>query len=423
MTNEKKANKWLSLILMGLAYGAIYRLPYLRETYYLPLQQATGTTNAQLGLLMSAYAIANTVFYFFGGWASDRFSSKKLITFSCITTGIVGFYYATFPPFPVLVVIHMIWAVTTVFTFWSAMLKVISLLGDSNEQGRLFGLLEFFVGITATVLSFVSVGIFSKYGGGIKGFRSTIIFFSISIIVIGILCMIFVQDEKPVKSEEKQVEKATNKEVFEVLKMPRVWLAGVLIFTTYSIFIGFGMLTPYLTKIFNMSQSTAAVVSSIRAYVLLAAGSILGGFIADKMGSRIKLTFIGFIGMFIFSIVYFFLPGKSSFLMLAIINMIVLGFFIYVNKALFFATIGDLNISKKVIGTATGIMSLIGYLPEIFLYTAYGNILDKNPGIGGYKEIFLTMIILAVAGMFAAFALIKMVSKKDVNYTDSIMEK
>lgn len=403
MSKQSNIRKWLTLMIVAMAGGAIYRLPYLRETYYLPLQQASGATNAQLGMLMSAYAIANLVLYFPGGWAADRFSSRKLISFSCVVTGLLGFYYATFPPFTMLVVIHIVFAFTTVFTFWPTMIKAVRLLGDSKEQGRLFGLLEFGRGAISTVLAFASVPLFAKLGEGILGLRGTIIFYSIALIIIGILAFIIIEE----KDSSEESSKVVIKGMLKVLKMPNVWLASLLIFTGYSAFIGFGMVTPYLTEVFNMSESAAATVSVVRAYVLMSAGAILGGFLADKIGSRIKLMFYAFLGMIIFTAVYYFMPGEPKLITIVIANLVILGLFLYSNKALYFSTIDEISIPAEVTGMAAGFMSLVGYFPETFLYTLNGKMLDNNPGIVGYRNIFLLMIAFSVIGFVSAGLLLK----------------
>ena len=101
MENQKTSNatKWLTLIIVAFAGGLITKLPYLRETYMEPLQAATGATKTQLGLIMSAYGIVNFICYFPGGILADKFSSKKLIVFSCIGTAAAGLWYWTMPGF------------------------------------------------------------------------------------------------------------------------------------------------------------------------------------------------------------------------------------------------------------------------------------------------------------------------------------
>lgn len=133
MTKARAGNKWMTLILVAFAGGIITKLPYLRETYMAPLMEATGANATQLGLIMSAYGIVNFICYFPGGILADKFSCKTLIVFSCIGTALAGFWFWTMPSFIWLVVIHAIFAITTVFTFWAAMVKSINRLGDRKS--------------------------------------------------------------------------------------------------------------------------------------------------------------------------------------------------------------------------------------------------------------------------------------------------
>lgn len=79
-----------------LSGGIIYLLPYLREVYYIPLQEALQLSNTQLGVLMSAFGVAAMISYFPGGWLADKISPRKLITISMLSTGMAGIYFATF---------------------------------------------------------------------------------------------------------------------------------------------------------------------------------------------------------------------------------------------------------------------------------------------------------------------------------------
>lgn len=196
--------------------------------------------------------------------------------------------------------------------------------------------------------------------------------------------------------------------------MPTVWLAGILVFATWSIYIGFGMVTPYLSEVFKMGVSLAAIVSSIRAYVLFSAGGLGGGFLADKVGSRIKFMLICFVGMIIFTSVYYFMPGNPNLVNLVVVNMIVLGLFVYCATAVFFSVIDEVKVPKKATGTAAGLISLVGYFPEIFCYTMVGKMVDNNPGVAGYRSVFLFMIGCAVVGLICAIVLLKM-NKKTSN--------
>jgi len=43
--------------------------------------------------------------------------------------------------------------------------------------------------------------------------------------------------------------------------------------------------------------------------------------------------------------------------------------------------------------------SFIGYAPGMFAYTLYGSILDANPGLGGYKRVWLVMFAFSLMGL------------------------
>lgn len=410
MENNKKWKKYLILVLCGIAGSVIYRLPFLRETYYQALAEATGSTNAQLGMLMSAYGIVNLILYLPGGWAADKFSARSLLTFSLVSTGASGLFFATFPPFSIVLLLHGLWAVTTVFTFWSACIKVVSELGDSSEQGRLFGSWYLGKGLTSTILGFITVPLFAQFGEGPDGLRATIIFYSVISILTGIFCWLIIPKKAPAEKENKELG-FTMKDAFTVFKMPAVWIAGLGAFCTWSIYIGFGYITPYLTDIFQMGESQVAIVSVIRANILFAAGGLIGGKLADKCKSRSRFMTYAFIGMLVLTVVYIFMPGAKSMLMLAIINMIALGSFVYCANAVFFSLIGEANVPEKLVGTASGLISLIAYVPDVYLYIVFGNILDGNPGIAGYRIVFAIMVVCAVVGIIATVVLHNMNKK------------
>ena len=411
--------KWITLLTVALTGGVINKICYLRETYYGPLQAATGATNAELGMLMSAFGIANFIFYFPGGVLADKFSSKKLIVFSCFATAVAGLWYSTFPPYRVLMFIHFVFAITTVFTFWAAMVKIVNNLGTPEEQGRLFGSLEGARGAFGALAAFCSVYFFNRAGEGIDGLRATVIYYSVLLVVAGILAAIFIQEPESIKI--KKVKKADKKDapkeklnkgdILTVLKMPRVWLAGILVLANYSALIFHGMITPYLTVAFGLSESTVATLSTIRTYVMMMIGAIVAGFMADKIGSVIKFMKYGFIGMTIFSIGYLLIPANHDKVWMIVLNFIIYGLCLYSIKALYFATIDEVFIPKKLAGTASGIISLVGYCPEMFMYVWVGNIVDNSPGLTGYHKVFMWMVGFAVAGFVAATLLLHLNNK------------
>ncbi len=410
--------KWVTLLAVAFVGGIINKICYLRETYYSPLQQATGATDVELGLLMSAFGIANFIFYFPGGVLADKFSSKKLIVFSALSTALAGFYYSTLPPFEILMGLHVVFAVTTVFTFWAAMVKIVNNLGGPEEQGRLLGSLEASRGLFGTICAFISVYFFTMAGGNeIEGLQITIQYYSVLLIIAGIAAAIFIEEPESMKIQKKtevsdeNKPKVSAKDVLEVAKMPRIWLAGTLVLMNYSALIFHGMITPYLTEAFNLSGDVVAILSTVRTYVMMMIGAMVAGVLADKMGSVIRFMTLGFIGMAIFGVGYSLIPANSEFIWVIVLNFIVFGLCLYSVKALYFATIDEVMVPKHLAGTASGIISLVGYCPEIFMYVWVGQIVDSAPGLEGYYIIFKFIIGFSVVG-FVSGTLLNYLNKK-----------
>ena len=82
---------------------------------------------------------------------------------------------------------------------------------------------------------------------------------------------------------------------------------------------------------------------------------------------------------------------------------------------MYFSTIDEVLVPKRLAGTASGIISLCTYAPEMFLYTVSGNIVDKYVGtatpLKGYHICFIVMAILSVIGFICGTILMRMNKK------------
>ena len=60
--NKSFIKKYGTLLLLAAGAGIIFQLPYIRETFYVPIQNAMNLTDAQMGMLSSGYATMATFF-------------------------------------------------------------------------------------------------------------------------------------------------------------------------------------------------------------------------------------------------------------------------------------------------------------------------------------------------------------------------
>ena len=73
--------------------------------------------------------------------------------------------------------------------------------------------------------------------------------------------------------------------------------------------------------------------------------------------------------------------------------------FYNVNYAMTWAMMDEGAIPVKYSGTAAGVISTIGYLPEIFSSVLAGVLIDQNPGVTGYRYYFGFLIVMLFAGV------------------------
>ncbi|XSZ47183.1 hypothetical protein ACP8HZ_09970 [Francisella noatunensis] len=101
--------KTLELLLLILAGGVIYPIVYLRQNFQDQMLATFNISIFQLGNLYSILGLSFFLGYVPGGWLADKISMKKLITFSLIGTGCIGFYFSTVPSFYSLCFVYLGW--------------------------------------------------------------------------------------------------------------------------------------------------------------------------------------------------------------------------------------------------------------------------------------------------------------------------
>ncbi|HBH3692537.1 TPA: MFS transporter [Clostridioides difficile] len=415
---ESKNNVKRFLIIFILAFGttAMYSLPYMKSSFYDPMQQALALNHTQIGNLLSLYGLVGMVSYFIGGWFADRFSVRKLITFSLIASGILGFYFSTFPSYSMILLIFVLWGFTTILTFFSASVKVVRMQGSESEQGRIFGFYEGLSGVSGTLISFIGLYFFGKFAEITVGFKYVVWLYSAASIICGILLFFLVEEKKDSGASD---EGLSIKSLLKVVTMPKAWLIGLIIFSTYLVFSSLTYLSPYLSEVYVMPMTLVSALSIIRTYVIKMGASPVAGVITDKVGSSIRVMFVGFILMTVSTAAYLVIPKSTGFIWIAVINMIILSVILFGFRGIYFASVSESNISLETTGAVVGFASFIGFSPDAFYYTIAGNWLDKY-GQTGYTYIFILSVVCAVIGIFATYALNKINKRENKGLNNKI---
>jgi hypothetical protein len=73
----------------------------------------------------------------------------------------------------------------------------------------------------------------------------------------------------------------------------------------------------------------------------------------------------------------------------------------YAGHGLYWATLGGCNVPNNIIDLAIGIISMMGYFPEVYLPLLNASLIEHYPGGLGYK---IYNLILSIFGLFGAYA-------------------
>ncbi|WMM24371.1 MFS transporter [Tissierella sp. MB52-C2] len=409
---NKKVKRLLLLFALGLTYGFMYTLPYMSRTFYDQMIAAMGVTNAQLGSLLSIYAMACTLSYLPGGWIADKFKPKTVLLAS--TFGNAAICFLLMVTYRSFTMVKLVWfgaAITGGFAFWPALLKGIRLLGSEEEQGRMFGIFEAMNGVASLLINFIMIYVLSLFADNLLlGFKGAVATMGVLCVIAGIL-IIFLYDEKLTYAEEKTTttEKISIKDYFGVLKYPAVWIVAIIMFGQVTFIAGLSYLTPYSTGVLGLSLTLAASIGTIRNYATRFIGGPLGGYVSDNVFKSASKGQVVSLGLCAISMAMLLLmPGGNNILIIAV--MLLNAIALYMAKGPLYAVISELQVPAAVTGTALAIITVIGYLPDMFVYTLFGKWLDTY-GDAGYSRIFIFTIGVTIVSLLVALVAVKLSNK------------
>ena len=333
----------------------------------------------------------------FGGYLADRVSIRLLLTVSLVGTGLGGFLHLLPLTFPMLVGLYAFWGFTSLFAFWPACVKAVRVLSSPEDKGKSFGWFEGGRGMTAAVMAPLAVvafriGLSASNMDDKMGMRYVIIFYSVLTVLSGLLVFWKMRDESTIEKSER----ITFRDLGKVLKMPAIWIIGLVTFCNYVFTLSLYYFTPYGTSILGMSVTFGAILAACKRF-LCPVSNVGGGYLADKVGTS-SLLFTSFIAMAVGTVAILFLPQATASVLPFVILFLVIYFFYNVNYALTWAMMDEGKIPERYSGTAAGIISTVGYLPEIFCSLLAGVLIDGYPGVTGYRYYFSFLIVMLLLG-------------------------
>lgn len=398
-------NTWLKILVVA-GSGVIYSIPYIMWTFYVPLFDAMGVDNAQFGLIMTVYSLANLPMYVFGGYFADRFNPTKLIIIGLLGTGALGFIYATLPAFSFVLVIQFFLAIFGTGLHWQSMLKATRIISDEIGQGFGFGGLEALRKLTTVGFNALGVGAFAFYGEGRSGLQAALAVFSGLCILMAILTYFTFKGINYNKTAAS--DKVNIKMFFPLLMKPIAWLIGLIVFCIYLVSATQGYITAYLVEVFEMSEAQSAWFVTFGQFIAPFV-VILGGWLSDKAGTG-KGLLIAQIALAVTIVIILLVPANVSYLVPVMISLLIFLSVLFTVRGIYWALVKFSGIPTFLSGTAIGVISIIGYSPDFFIYTLAGSWLDAY-GLGGYTRIFSLMLGVTIVSVFITILLLNYLKK------------
>ncbi|MDZ7825364.1 MAG: MFS transporter [Gammaproteobacteria bacterium] len=393
-----------SLVLAG---DSIYLLPYMRKSFQTSMQEVFDVTFTQLGVMNAMFGALAFGAYFAGGWLSDRFATRTLLAVSLFATALGGFYMATIPSYPMLLALHAFWGVTSILTFWAALIKAARLWGGSEDQGKTFGILDGGRGLVGAIMLSLAAWVFSRYALVSEGLIAVILLYATASLVAGFFVLAFVPADTAQATRTSGVGNGLRTGQLRVVAaMPAVWLHALIILAAYWLYVGTFEFAAFGEKAYDQDKVFGAQLGAFREW-LRPLSAIAAGLLADRIRPTraVGLAFLiagsGYAALVI-------LPGESDWLWLLWIQVATVAIAVFSLRGIYFALLEESRVPLAVTGTAVGLISMIGYTPDVFAYPLAGWFVDSFGAAEGYRFYFSLLGFVALAGILMTLALARL---------------
>jgi sugar phosphate permease len=413
-------HRFLFMLALILAGEAIFTLPYHVARFFRPtVIEVFALSNTQLGAAQGIYGIVAMVAYFPGGALADRFPAGKLLAVSLWSTALGGIYMATFPGYYGSMVLWGFFGLTTILLFWAALIKATRDWGGSLAQGRAYGLLDGGRGLLAATLASIAVVFFDLFfpedassatlEDKKQALRFIIYGYSAVTAAVGLFVWMMIPEHHSPQGSDLPISKPSVNDtwthIIYVLRMPAVWLQTLIVVCAYVGYKGFDNFSVYAVDVYDMNDVDAAFLVAIGAWMRPVA-ALAAGFLGDRfLVSRMcVIAFALLLLSNLFSALYTPAPGLWWVLFG---NMLLTCIAIFGLRGLYFALFEEEKVPTAVTGVAVGLISVVGYTPDIFVTFVAGLLIDHSPGVAGHQHFFFFLATSAGIGLLASVTLMR----------------
>ena len=406
--------RWLIMVSLIMAGEAIFTLPYHVTRFFRPtVLEVFGLSATELGVAQAAYGVVAMAAYFFGGPLADRFPARKLLAVSLWLTALGGLYLATLPGYYGAMIIWGFFGLSTILFFWAALIKATRSWGGTSQQGLAYGVLDGGRGLLAAVLASLGVLLFSlAFPEGYElastddkrvALQQIILGYTAVTALTGVLVWFTLRSLPEVSAS---VHATIFGHFWEVMRFPAVWLQTIILVCAYTSYKAFDQYALFAVRGYGIDEIEAAQIVTLGAWTRPLAALLLG-LMADRFGVS-KMTVICFVILIISHSLFAFTGQEMGSFSYILANTAVTGIAIFGLRSLYFALFEEGQIPLGMTGTAVGVVSIIGYTPDVYVAAVAGYLIDSNPGLLGFQYMFMCLLGTALIGAAAAYAFTKL---------------
>jgi len=157
----------------------------------------------------------------------------------------------------------------------------------------------------------------------------------------------------------------------------------------------------------HLDASEAAELFSLSAW-LRPLAALLAGFAADRAGTS-KVTALLFVAAALGAVLLALMGSSPLSLVLPLLGSLV--FCVCALRGVYFALLEEMKLPAYFTGTAIGMVSVVGYLPDVFFAPLAGRILDGTPGLGGFLRLYALLGAILALGFMASVMLRRQIAR------------
>ena len=218
--------------------------------------QGLGCTNADLGALLSCYAIVAVITYLPAGIIADKVRMRTLSWVGFGATAVLTFIYAMLPSIQMLYVVFVGYGITTILIWWGTRFKIVRLCCSEDDYASK-------IGVSYSIYGAAPDRRPDQHGHHLRrrrrlpGHPGPAGLPGRLIALLAVLSFIFVPDFKG--EIDKNAKLFSLSEVVTAIKHPGVIWACLAYFFVYLVYMGVTYTTPFMTTCF---AAPVAIVSA-----------------------------------------------------------------------------------------------------------------------------------------------------------------